>query len=193
MALVSQYPRQRPADYPTNLEQEIVLADGDVLWVRPVVPSDSAALAAEFAAADEDTLYMRFFNPTFALTEERLRYFTELDYRSHLALAVMTENADGSEGVAIGRYAARSDSEVEAAVVVKTEYRQRGIARILLTTLGEVAAAAGYQAMSASYLEENTAAGSLLAACGFAEVSAADGIVEMKRQLQPDSAGVGSV
>lgn len=158
-----------------------------------MVPADSLALADEFAAADEDTLYMRFFNPTFALTDQRLRYFTEVDYRSHVALAVMTEAGDGSEGAAIARYVERSETDVECAVVVKPEYRKRGIARILLLRLGEIAAAAGYKTMSASYLEENEAAGKLLESCGFTVVEKQDGVVEMSRPHLPDSGAASSV
>lgn len=176
-----------PANYPEHLEQEIALPDGELYWVRPVVPDDAPVLAAEFAEADQDTLYMRFFNPTFSLTDERLRYFTELDYSSHVALTVMTEAGEGSEGVAIARYVARSETDVEAAVVVKPEFRRRGIARILLLRLGEIAAIAGYETMSASYLEENDGAGRLLASCGFAAASSQDGVAEMSRQLKLDS------
>ncbi|MCP3974995.1 MAG: GNAT family N-acetyltransferase [bacterium] len=176
-----------PANYPSHLEQEIVLPGGDVVWLRPVVPDDASVLAAEFAEADEDTLYMRFFNPTFALTDERLRYFTQLDYESHVALAVMTEAGEGSEGMAIARYVARSTTDVECAVVVKPEYRKRGIARVLLIRLAAIAATVGYQTMSASYLEENAAAGRLLESCGFLPKSTEAGVVEMSRSVQSDS------
>lgn len=150
-------------------------------------------LAAEFAAADADTLHMRFFNPTFALTGERLRYFTELDYESHVALTLMTEAGEGSEGMAIARYVARSETEVECAVVVKPEFRQRGIAGILLRRLAEIATAAGYDTMAASYLEENDAAGRLLESCGFLPVVTQGGIVEMSRRLGSDSAPLSAV
>lgn len=151
------------------------------------MPDDSESLAAEFAAADEDTLYMRFFTPTFALTEERLHYLTEIDYRSHVALAVMTESGDNSQGAAIARYVARSDTEVEVAVVVKAEYRSRGIARILILRLALIAGAAGYRTMLATHLDENEAAGRLLESCGFVVVSDEDGVVELRRPLPPDS------
>ncbi len=191
--VVSQHPRRLPANYPDHLEQEILLPNGELYWVRPVVPDDAPVLAAEFAVADEDTLYMRFFNPTFSLTDERLRYFTELDYESHVALTVMTEAGEGSQGVAIARYVARNESDVEAAVVVKPEYRRRGIARVLLLRLGEIAANAGYETMSASYLEENDGAGRLLESCGFVAESSQDGVAEMLLRLKPDSPAVRSV
>lgn len=183
--LVKQHPDRPPTGYPAQLEQEIELPNGETLWVRPLVPADAAALAAEFAAADDDTVYMRFFNPYFRLTADRLRYLTEVDYHQHLALAAMIARGDASEGVAIARYVERTADDVEGAIVVKPEYRRLGIARLLLDRLAEIAAAEGYRTMSASYLESNEGAASLLARCGFGEPSIEDGIAHTERDLSP--------
>lgn len=178
MAHVEQHPDQLPPDYPADLEEVVVVGDTR-LWVRPVVPSDAPALAAEFAAADDDTVYMRFFNPYFRLTADRLRYFTEIDYHNHVALAVMLpEDGRAAEGVAIGRYVARSAIDVEGAIVVKPRYRRLGVASLLLDRLVRIAAANGFTSMSASYLVDNHAAAALLARFGFRVVEAGDDVVE---------------
>jgi acetyltransferase len=193
VAFMKQYPALPPAGYPVDLEGEIRLASGGTLWARPVVPEDASILAAEFAAADEDTLYARFFSRSFDLTEERLRYLTELDYTTHLALAVMTREGDESEGVAIGRYAARSPTDVEAAIVVKPEYRRLGIARILIERLAAAAQAAGCSTMAASYLADNAAAARLLGRTGFSGGTLDGGAtVEVSRRLSGDPATIGS-
>ena len=127
--LVKQHPDALPVGYPAHLEEEIELPDGETLWVRPIVPADAPALAAEFAVADDDTVYMRFFNPHFQLTSNRLRYLTEVDYHHHLALAAMIARGDESEGVAIARYVERTADDVEGAIVVKPEFRRQGVAR----------------------------------------------------------------
>ncbi len=180
---VKQHPDQFPTGYPAHLEEEIELPNGEKLWVRPLVPEDAAALAAEFAAADDDTVYMRFFNPHFRLTADRLRYLTEVDYHHHLALAAMIADGDVSRGVAIARYAERTADDVEGAIVVKPGYRRQGIARMLLDKLAAIAAAEGYRTMSASYLETNEGAASLLASCGFREPTIEDGIASTVRDL----------
>ena len=191
---IKQYPGSTPADYPTHLEREFRLPSGEVLWMRPIVPADAEILAAEFAAADDDTVYSRFFTPSFDLTEDRLRYLTELDYKTHLALAITTIGGDGSEGVAIGRYAARTATDVEGAVVVKPAYRRLGIARILVDQLVAAAAGVGYNTMSASYLADNAAAARLLDRIGFTGGVLEDGIVvDATRRLTGDPATVGSV
>ena len=194
MPHVRQYPDSPPSNYPAELEQELRLPSGAVLWIRPIVPADAEILAAEFAAADDDTRYFRFFTPSFDLTQDRLRYLTELDYKSHLALAVTTIRGSESTGVAIGRYAARSDTDVEGAIVVKPEYRRIGIAHILVEQLVAAAASAGYDTMSASYLADNAAAGRLLNSMGFHGGVLEDGIVaDATRRLTGDPARVASV
>jgi GNAT superfamily N-acetyltransferase len=170
MPLVAQHPAELPVGYPLHLEELVTLASGERLWLRPIVPTDAAVIAAEFALVDDDTVYRRFFNPSFHLTEDRLRYLTEIDYTSHVALAAMTVEGNASHGIAIGRFTARSATDVEGAIVVKPEYRRRGVAGLLLSRLVAIAAGGGYETMSASYLAENRAAGLLLAGLGFEEV-----------------------
>jgi GNAT superfamily N-acetyltransferase len=191
---VRQYAESLPAAYPADLEEEILLPSGEALWIRPVVPGDAPILASEFSAADDDTLHARFFTASFDLTHERLRYLTELDYTTHLALAVMTAAGDRSEGVAIGRYAARTATDVEGAIVVKRRFRCRGIAGVLMDRLASAADRAGYITMSASYLADNAAAAGLLAGLGFTGGALHDGVVvDASRRLTNDPAPVGIV
>ena len=187
------HPRQIPYGYPADLEESVTLADGTRIWIRPLVPSDAAVLAAEFAEADEDTLYKRFFNPSFELTEERLRYLTEIDYEQHLALAAMSTDEPDADGIAIGRFAARSETDVECAIVVKPEYRRLGIAKILLDRLAPAAAARGYKTMSATYLADNAGAQGLLESCGFVLVAdEGDGVVDVSLDLVAAASGPAS-
>ena len=181
--IVKQHPDQFPVGYPAHLEEEIELPNGQRLWVRPLVPGDASALAAEFAGVDDDTVYMRFFNPHFRLTADRLRYLTEVDYHHHLALAAMTADGDASEGVAIARFVERTADDVEGAIVVKPAYRRQGVARLLLDRLAAIAAAEGYRTMSASYLASNDGAASLLASCGFGPAIVEGDIASTVRDL----------
>ena len=193
MAHMNQYPDSPPAGYPACFEQEIRLPDGHLLWARPIVPGDADILAAEFSAADDATLYARFFTRSFDLTKDRLRYLTEIDYATHLALAVMTIGGEHPDGVAIGRYAATTATDVEAAVVVKPRYRRLGIAGILVELLATAATSAGYSTMSASHLADNTAADRLLGRMGFSGGRLENGVVvEASRILRGDPATIGS-
>lgn len=185
MALVAQHPAAIPTGYPAHLEEHVQLESGESLWIRPIVPLDAAALAAEFAAADDDTVYRRFFNPGFQLTADRLRYLTEIDYESHLALAAMLITPQGTEGVAIARYAERIPTDVEGAIVVKPKFRRLGIAKLLLERLVAAAAANGYETMSASFLDDNRGAASLLEACGFSTPEVEDGVASCFLDLNP--------
>jgi len=187
------HPQPIPRGYPADLEETVALPDGTSLWIRPLVPADAAVLAAEFDEADEDTLYKRFMNLSFDLSKDRLRYLTEIDYEHHLALAAMTAEEPDADGVAIGRFAARSETDVECAIVVKPGYRRLGIAKLLLDRLAAAAAQRGYQTMSATYLAENEGAHRLLASCGFVVVADEDdGVVDVSLDLVADAAQLGS-
>jgi len=185
---IDAHPGEIPEGYPQDLEESVTLKSGEVVFVRPLVRADAAALAAEFAAADEETVYLRFFNPSFDLTDERLRYLTEIDYRRHLALVALTDESDDAEGIAIGRFVERTPTDVEGAIVVKPAYRQRGVALALLERLAEAAARRGYDTMSATYLAQNEGAARLLESCGFhVTADEGDGVVDVSLNLRSES------
>ena len=105
----------------------------------------------------------------------------------------MTAEEPDADGIAIGRFAARSETDVECAIVVKARYRRLGIAKLLLDRLAAAAAARGYKTMSATYLSENQGAQGLLASCGFVAVAdEGDGVVDVSLDLVADAARLGS-
>ena len=174
-------PGDAPADYPFDFERTITLGDGSQACVRPIVPADASLLAAEIAAADEETLYLRFFTPVVRVDATRLRYLTELDYDRRFALAAFT--LDG-EGMAIARYeGAAAAGEAEVAVTVKPGYRRRGIATALFELLEEAAAHHGIRRLYANYLATNEPAEALLEKCGYHDVVYEGGVATVVKEL----------
>jgi len=167
---------ERPPGYPVELELKL-----DGLAVRPVVPQDAGRLAGEFAAADAETLRMRFFVPAPHLTSHDFERLTTVDYLRRLAITAW----DDDQPVAIARYEPAGETTAEVAFVVKPAYRNRGIGRRLIEILARSAANAGYEELSALYLAENTAAAAALAAAGFTRHAADGSIVEVRRDLRP--------
>ncbi len=174
-------PRDAPAGYPFDFERTITVGDGSLARVRPIVPQDAGLLGAEIEAADEETLYLRFFTPVVRFDESRLRYLTELDYGRRFALAAFT--LDGA-GMAIARYeGASSVGEAEIAVTVKPEYRRKGIATALFDLLEEAAVHHGIRRFYANYLAANEAAEALMAKCGYGDVTYDGGIATVVKDL----------
>jgi RimJ/RimL family protein N-acetyltransferase len=145
------------------------------------VPNDASLLGAEIEAADEETLYLRFFTPVVRVDEARLRYLTELDYNRRFALAAFTPEGDG---MAIARYEeATGAGEAEVAVTVKPEYRRKGIATLLFGLLEEAAASHGMRRLYANYLGANEPAEALMAKCGYTNVEYDGGVATVVKDL----------
>ncbi len=138
---------ERPADYPVELEDDAVLADGRRVHIRPVVPTDRDQLRERIRTADEETLRLRFAGGDPPITEHELDRLVHLDYRSRLALAAFDEHG---RGVGIARYEGHPGAtEAEVAVAVDPEWRRVGLATELLIRLAAAAEARGITVFSA--------------------------------------------
>lgn len=181
MPLMTIPPIDAPAGYPFVFERTVTLRDGTTARIRPIVPHDADLLAEEIGAADEETLYLRFFTPVVRLDDERLRYLTVLDYRYRFAIAAFA--LDGT-GIGIARYegAAGSD-EAEVAVTVKRGYRRIGLATTLFEILEEAARSSGIRRFLANYLAENEGAEALMAANGYSAPSYEGGVATVSKSL----------
>ena len=69
------------AEYPADLEFDVVLKDGATARLRPVLPTDADALDRLFHRLSARAVYQRFFRAKTQLSPEELEYFTNVDYR----------------------------------------------------------------------------------------------------------------
>lgn len=160
----------------------MILQDGRVVDVRPVVPEDAAELGEAMRTADADTLNRRFLGGPPPVTPALLRYLTVLDYRTRFAL-VARDRLTG-EGVAIARYEHISEGVAEIAVAVDPRWRRVGLATALVHLLAEAALARGISSFTASFLADNQPVAALLADAGAGGAgSIADGIAQLQVAL----------
>jgi len=125
------------------------------LEIRPITPSDKAALAAGVEQSSFESFYARFMSPHPRLTAAELRYFTEVDHRDHEALMAVDPASGGSVGVA--RYVRddeRGDS-AEIAVFVLDAWQGRGVGKVWLHRLADRARAEGIYRFTALMLNGN--------------------------------------
>jgi acetyltransferase len=174
------YPHMAIHPYPAELEEELALADGTRLRLRPMRPEDVERERRFFDSLSERSRYQRFMQHLPKLPPQMLIRFTQLDYDRELAL--VAEKDDGF--LAVGRYAPNADGETaEFALVVADAWQGKGIGRRVLERLCTAARAAGYKALYGHILEANHDMLDLARRLGFTDQSRGGAEVTVVRRL----------
>jgi GNAT superfamily N-acetyltransferase len=164
-----------------------VLRDGSTVRLRQGHHTDEELLRRGFERLSDDGRYRRFLAATPELTDDMVRYLTEVDHHDHEAI-LATEESIG-EGVAVARYVrdpAHPDS-AEVAVTVIDEWQGRGLGTLLLEVLGGRARAEGITRFTAMMLASNQQMMEVLEGLGPVEVVDRDaGTVQLEVPI-PDT------
>ncbi len=144
---------QRPEGYPEEYELEVVLRDGSVATIRPILPSDGDLIVEFFERLGPESRYFRFFRIKRSLAPEEVEYFTNVDYRNRMALIAVDED----RMIAVGRYDRLGEdrSIAEVAFAVADDQQGRGLGTELLQILTTHARQRGVQGFRAFVLPEN--------------------------------------
>jgi GNAT superfamily N-acetyltransferase len=149
----------RPVDeeFVRRRTTEVTLRDGTPVRLRPIVPEDKALLVEGFRRLSAESRYRRFMAPIEELSEDQLRFLTEIDYVDHFAWLALDLDAAGHPGVGVSRYVRIPEEPevVEAAVTVVDDYQGRGVGTLLLEALGAVALENGITRFRGYALEDN--------------------------------------
>ncbi|MGO9558413.1 MAG: GNAT family N-acetyltransferase [Acidimicrobiales bacterium] len=155
-----------PSGYPTELESDVLLADGRVAEVRPIRPSDLAALQTLHEQLSRDASYFRFFGARREVPRSELEHWVNVDYVDRLALVGFVDD----ELVAIASYdRIKASGEAEVAFTVRDDQQGRGLGTVLLEHLASAARAAGIVTFVADTLAENRRMLHVFRRTGFAE------------------------
>jgi GNAT superfamily N-acetyltransferase len=144
----------------------VALRDGSVVRLRQGHRTDRELLRRGFDRLSAEGRYRRFLTATPALTDDMIRYLTEIDHHDHEAI-IATEQESG-EGVGVARYVRnpRRPDTAEVAVTVIDEWQGRGLGTLLLEALGERARAEGIRRFTAMMLASNQQMMEVLEALG---------------------------
>jgi len=153
---------------PDATPMRFTLRNGAVVVVRPILPEDKDRLIEAFANLSETSRYRRFGTPVRRLTEEQVRYLTEIDYDDHMAWVAFDPVGEGQPGLGVARYVRLPDEPTvaEAAVTVVDSHQRLGLGSILLGVLGLSAVAHGIRTFRAYVLAENDAVQELFTGLG---------------------------
>ena len=171
-----------PPGYPAGAEADVVLRDGSVSRVRPIVPSDGDLIRAFHAQQSEESIYLRFFAPLRELSAKDIHRFTHVDYVDRMALVALVHD----EIVGIGRYDRVSPSSAEVAFNVSDHHHGKGIGSVMLEHLAAIAQEHGITRFEAEVLPQNRKMLGVFSDAGY-EVSRRfeDGVVMVHFDIEP--------
>lgn len=142
-----------------------MLRDGTSAVVRTVRPEDKQLLREGFERLSPESRYRRFLSAKQRLTEAELRYLTEVDGTTHVAIGALRRDPAGDlpdgreryEGLGIGRFICLDDAPdvAEAAIAVVDTAQGNGLGSLLLRRLVEAAVERGVRRFRCVVLASN--------------------------------------
>lgn len=139
------------AEYPEHWEADVVGREGSIISIRPIRPTDRAALQDFHIAQSSQSRYFRFFAPLDRLSESDLDRFTQVDHHDRVALVAV----DGERILAVGRYDRVDGNIAEVAFNVADSEHGRGLGSVLLEHLAAAARERGLRHFTADVLPHN--------------------------------------
>ena len=144
----------------------IVLRDGSRVRLRQGHSADKDLLRRGFERLSPESRYRRFLAATPELSEETVRYLTEIDHHGHEAIVALDEKT--GEGIGVARYVRDSQRPdvAEVAVTVIDDWQGRGLGTLLIEVLSARAREEGITTFTALMLATNREMMDLLEALG---------------------------
>jgi GNAT superfamily N-acetyltransferase len=134
------------------LSSDLTLNDGTQIHIRPIHPEDEPRLIDIFNHLSPQSVYQRFFMAASELSPGMARHLATVDYNRRMALIAEV----ASEPVAVGRWEPSEDPDtVELALVVRDDWQNRGIGRVLLRETLRVAETHGIRRFRADVIADN--------------------------------------
>ena len=142
--------------YPIHLITDEQLNDGTDIIIRPIRPEDAEIEQAFIRGLSPESRYFRFMNSIHELSLEMLVRFTQIDYHNEMALVAINPGVDGEEEIGVARYMTNPDKKTcEFAIVVSDKWQGKGIARLLMQKLIEIARNRSLEVMEGQVLANN--------------------------------------
>ena len=172
--------------YPAELEEELTLADGRELMVRPIRPDDEPMIKGMFYSFSEQTKYLRYHGTLKSLPHNRLQVFCNVDYDAEMALVVTHGEGGHTEIIGVGRYLTTPDTRTaEMAFVIRDDWQRQGLGTHLFQRLAEIAIRSGIRQFHADVLPENSGMLKIFHRSGLNTETATDeGVVRVTIRLQ---------
>ena len=140
-----------------NLHWTEVLRDGTHVIVRPIGKQDAVRERSFIERLSPESRRLRFLGQMNVPSEALVRQFTDIDYEHDMAFVALVHRDNETLEIGVSRYSTSADGKsCECAVTVSDEWRNKGLASILMRHLIEVARARGIRTMVSYDAVENT-------------------------------------
>lgn len=158
-----------PRHFTSDYVERVTLRDGTPVVLRLVCPEDKPILEKGFNGWSAESRYARFLGTKAALSEDELKYLTEIDHELHFAIGAVREDGDGAGnpvGLGIARFIRLPDhhATAEAAVAVADAAQGKGLGKLLFLRLCAAAAERGIERFRCEVLGSNNSMAALIAA-----------------------------
>ncbi|WOH67907.1 GNAT family N-acetyltransferase [Bradyrhizobium sp. BWA-3-5] len=140
-----------------NYATSELLSDGRKVEVRALRREDEADMLAAVAKTSPQSLQRRFFVMKRHFSDKERAFFMDVDFKAHVAIVAVTEEAGRKIIVGGGRYIVFEPGRAEMAFVVIDTWQGRGIGSLLMRHLIKIASVAGLKELTAEVLPENAA------------------------------------
>ena len=151
-----------------------LLRDGGQIEIRALQRDDEADMLAAVGKASAQSLQRRFFVMKRHFSYKERAFFMDIDFKNHVAIVALAEEAGRKVIVAGGRYIVFEPGRAEMAFVVIDAWQGRGIGSILMRHLVKIASDSALQELTAEVLPENAAMIKVFGKFGFRPVARRD-------------------
>jgi acetyltransferase len=142
------------SEYPAALEENLRLADGTEILLRPIRDDDGPLLQDLLANMSDEDRRRRFFSPIRTLSESLVQRLSHVDYRHDIALLALTAGTDTLLGVV--RLASEGEpGRAEYAITLRSDYKGHGLGWLLMQRMLGLAARLGFLEVYGYVLREN--------------------------------------
>ena len=173
--------------YPEVQEATALFGRETQVLVRPVRPEDADLVRELFSRLSPESVHSRFFRDIPELTSRMLVALTQIDYDREIALAAVLTHGLKEKLLGLCSLAARPGSEwAEFSVVVRDSWQRKGIGRLLMTRMAEIARSRGQLKIMGLVQRNNRAMIQLGRELGFSIGSPMDELVELKWEMDPE-------
>ena len=140
-----------------NYAARELLRDGGEIEIRALRREDEADMLAAVENTSAQSLQRRFFVMKRHFSDKERAFFMDIDFKNHVAIVALAEEAGRKAVVAGGRYIVFEPGRAEMAFVVIDAWQGRGVGSILMRHLVKLARDGGLQELTAEVLPENAA------------------------------------